>query len=124
MSDRKLYELLQSTSDMLFPAEIGSAVVTLDSQSCDGDTPLHVFIWRGDTDAVRLLLAAGPTVDAVGDMGQTPLTLSVMRKEIPIARMLIAAGASPDGIAGFWPAMLTVCGVLSGIIWASSHKAN
>jgi len=56
MTERTLDEVLQSTSDNLFPAELGEAPVYIASTDCDGDTPLHVLIWRGDTDGSLLLI--------------------------------------------------------------------
>jgi hypothetical protein len=47
---RSLAQVLQSTSDVLFPAELGHAVVELGSRDVDGDTSLHVLVWRSDTD--------------------------------------------------------------------------
>ena len=42
---RSLHELLQSLSDVMFPADEGRQV-TIDSVGYDGDTPLHVMAWR------------------------------------------------------------------------------
>jgi hypothetical protein len=41
-----LEEILASTSDVLFPAEIGEHTVAIDSTDSDGDTPLHIMVWR------------------------------------------------------------------------------
>ena len=49
-SPRTLEEVLLSTSEHLFPDQLGEAKVTIDSADCDGDTPLHVLIWRGDVE--------------------------------------------------------------------------
>jgi len=43
---RSLEEILQSTADCLFPAELGEQPVTIDSRGCDGDTSLHALIWE------------------------------------------------------------------------------
>ena len=72
-----LEEILASTSDTLFPAELGEAPVAIDSADCDGDTPLHVMVWRKDRYAVDLLIEAGANVNAVGDMSETPLHVAV-----------------------------------------------
>jgi uncharacterized protein len=93
---RSLSEILQSTSDVLFPEQMGKAAVELDSKDVDGDTPLHVMVWRGDRDAVEVLIAAGARIDAVGDMGQTPLHVAVMRADEHISELLLRAGASPN----------------------------
>ena len=56
---QSLAEILASCSDTLFPAEMGKAVVKIDSQDCDGDTPLHVMLWRDDTYGAKCLIDAG-----------------------------------------------------------------
>jgi ankyrin repeat protein len=97
MSDgRSFDEMLQSTSDALFPAEMGERVVTLASKDADGDTPLHVMIWRGDHAAVRAFIEAGAQLDAVGDMGQTPLHVAVMKEDEAVVELLLRAGANPN----------------------------
>ena len=77
MEDRTLNEVLRSKSDNLFPAELGEAPVYIDSTDCDGDTPLHVLIWRGDTDGALLLIKHGAPINAIGDMGETPLHIAI-----------------------------------------------
>src|SRR5262249_27325601 len=94
--DRSLQQMLQSTSDSMFPAEMGERVVTLDSRDSAGDTPLHLMIWPDDRLAVRGLLEAGAQIDAIGDMSQTPLHVAVMRGNEFLAELLLAAGADPD----------------------------
>jgi ankyrin repeat protein len=93
---RTLEEILQSTSDVLFPAELGDRQVSLDSTDCDGDTPLHVLVWRKDRHAVDVLIAAGADVNAVGDMGETPLHVAVAQGDEAIIRSLLRAGARTD----------------------------
>ena len=68
---RSLAEILASTPDILFPAELGRAPVTLDSTDCDGDTPLHVMVRRNDIHAVQTLIEAGAKLNGIGDMGKT-----------------------------------------------------
>src|SRR5688572_11029647 len=94
---RTLDEVLQSTSDVLFPADIGKRRVAIDSHDSDGDTPLHVMTWRNDLEAVDLLVSAGADVNAVGDMGETPLHVAISRQNLAIAKALLKAGAR-DGI--------------------------
>ncbi|MDZ4056986.1 MAG: hypothetical protein U1D69_08470, partial [Polynucleobacter sp.] len=64
---RTLQEILQSTSDALFPADLGEREVSLDSQDCNGDTPLHVLVWRGDSAGAKALVAAGAAPNRIGD---------------------------------------------------------
>jgi ankyrin repeat protein len=90
---RSLEQVLQSVSDVLFPAELGDAPVQLKSCDVDGDTPLHVLAWRSDTEGALMLIAAGADVNAVGDMGTTPLHVAISQGNRKLARALIAAGA-------------------------------
>ena len=93
---RTLDEVLQSTSDVLFPADIGKRRVAIDSHDSDGDTPLHVMAWRNDLEAVELLISAGADVNAIGDMGETPLHVAISQENVAMARALLKAGARDD----------------------------
>ncbi|MGH8029415.1 MAG: ankyrin repeat domain-containing protein [Arenimonas sp.] len=92
---RTLADVLQSTADVLFPDDAGREVA-LDSRDADGDTPLHVLLWREDVDGARQLIAAGADVDAVGDLGETPLHVAVRRGLVDAVEMLLLRGANPD----------------------------
>jgi ankyrin repeat protein len=91
----ELAQLLQSTADTLFPG-LGNAVVTLASRAEDGDTPLHVLLWRKDVDGARALVAAGIDVNAAGDLQDTALHVAIRLKLADAVAMLLAAGANPD----------------------------
>src|SRR6188508_1098629 len=93
---RTLDENLQSTSDVLFPAEIGVKRVSVGIVGTDGDTPLHVIAWRNDIEGARLLVAAGADVNAVGDMGETPLHMAIKQGNAQFVALLLQAGANPD----------------------------
>jgi ankyrin repeat protein len=101
MPDRTLSEVLQSTSDCLFPAEMGGAKVNIDSTGYDGDTPLHVLIWRGDTDGALLLIENGAPIDAVGEMGETPLHAAISMQNMSVVEALIRSGARIDIVSEF-----------------------
>ena len=90
---QSLSEILQSTSDTLFPADLGERKVDLDSQDVDGDTPLHVVLWRDDYYAAETLIEAGAKLDAIGDMGETPLHVAINRGNVRATRALLEAGA-------------------------------
>ena len=96
MDMRTLQEILQSTSDALFPTELGEREVSLDSQDCDGDTALHVLAWRGDSAGAKALIAAGAAPNAIGDMGETPLHVAVRQDNSGLVEVLLEAGANPD----------------------------
>ncbi len=102
---RSLEEVLQSTSDTLFPADLGELAVTLHSTDCDGDTPLHVLIWRSDTTGANLLIESGADVNAIGDMGETQLHIAP-RKENLIVRALLGAGAKINIVSEFGVSVL------------------
>ncbi|WP_338438814.1 ankyrin repeat domain-containing protein [Synechococcus elongatus] len=91
-----LEEILQSCSDVLFPAEMGCRKVEIHSTDCDGDTPLHVMVRRADLPAVLALIEAGANVNAIGDMGETPLHIAVRQELEAIVKALLEAGANPD----------------------------
>jgi ankyrin repeat protein len=95
-ASRTLEEVLQSTSDVLFPAEIGEKRVAVGSVGIDGDTPLHVMVWRNDMEGARLLVTAGADVNAVGDMGETSLHVAVRQGNAQLVVLLLQAGADPD----------------------------
>jgi uncharacterized protein len=91
---RSLEEILQSTSDVLFPAEMGKAIVNVHSQDVCGDTALHVMAWRSDRHAIKLLLESGANVNAIGDMSETPLHIAIRKGDVEIVEALLSAGAS------------------------------
>ncbi len=96
-----LEEALASIAHVMFPGDDVPREIRLDTRASDGDTPLHVFAWRKDLQAARLLIAAGADTNAIGDMGETPLHVSV-RQDLPeLAKALLAAGASPDIVSEF-----------------------
>ena len=88
-----LFEVLQSTSDALFPAELGKRTITIDSCDCEGDTPLHVIVRRKNQPAVEQLLSAGANPNARGDMGETPLHIAIRGGSIEIVAALVRHGA-------------------------------
>lgn len=98
---RNLDEILASCSDTLFPAQTGRAPVHLHSVASDGDTPLHVMLWRGDTEAVLVLIKAGAKVNAAGDMSETPLHIAVRQQNLLAVDALLRAGADPDAMSEF-----------------------
>jgi len=91
-----LEEILQATSDALFPAELGKKRIEVNSKDVDGDTPLHVMVSRGDSFACHALVDAGAEVNAVGDMGETPLHVAISQGYIEIVELLLNSGAKTD----------------------------
>jgi ankyrin repeat protein len=100
-SRETLDQLLSSCSDTLFPAEMGEVHVSIDSKDCDGDTPLHVMLWRKNTYGALLLIEAGADLNAVGDMSETPLHVAVSRGNITVVEALLKSGANPAAKSEF-----------------------
>jgi uncharacterized protein len=92
---RTLADVLQSTADVLYPGE-PDREVALDSRDAEGDTPLHVLLWRGDVEGARQVVAAGADVDAVGDLEETPLHVAVRRGLADAVELLLLRSADPD----------------------------
>jgi ankyrin repeat protein len=88
--------VLQSTSDVLFPDELGERLVAIDSCDSEGDTPLHVVAWRNDLEAVEILVNAGADVNAPGDMSETPLHVALRMNSPGMVEVLLRAGARDD----------------------------
>ena len=61
-------------------------------QPSDGD-PFYDAIWRGETDAVRNLIAAGVDVNAVDEDGNPYLLEAIWRGHVEIVQVLATAGA-------------------------------
>ncbi|MFL5791892.1 MAG: ankyrin repeat domain-containing protein, partial [Actinomycetota bacterium] len=70
----------------------------VDAMSGDGFSPLHLAAFFGQTDAVRLLLARGATVDrnGTGWMTGTPLHAGASGSHAGVVRVLLEAGADPN----------------------------
>jgi uncharacterized protein len=104
----QLDELLQTIADVLFPADDEPRHITLESAGLDGDTPLHVFLWRRDDSSARLLVAHGANVNAIGDMGETPLHVAMRHAAPETIAALLAAGAKADIVSEFGQTPLQV----------------
>ena len=110
-------ELLASCSDYLFPADIGEALVTLDSRGIDGDSPLHVMVWRDDTEAVLRFIEAGADVNAVGDMSATPLHVAVEMRNLVAIEAMLKAGADPTCKSEFGHSSQTLAKEIGGEVF-------
>ena len=106
-SSKTVEEVLRDVGEYLYPGdwdyERGCSLneITIDSRSCEGDTPLHVLAWQKDVEGTRLLVEAGADVNAIGDMGQTPLHVAVGNDNPALVELLLRAGADPNIISGF-----------------------
>jgi ankyrin repeat protein len=71
---------------------------TVNAFSDDGFTPLHLAVFGGQEEAVRVLIAHGADVDAVSTASfaqVTPLGTAAFVRSLPLARLLLDAGADP-----------------------------
>jgi ankyrin repeat protein len=116
--------VLKSVSDVLFPAGLGEAQVDINSTSSDGDTPLHVVIWRGDRHAAALLIRSGANVNAVGDMGETPLHAAIRQDDPALVEMLLDAGADPQVRSAFGTTAREMAKRRGGEIWAVFERLD
>jgi ankyrin repeat protein len=92
---RSLQEVLQSISDVMFPAD-PERCPAIDSVGYDGDSRLHVMAWRNDLEGVQVLIEAGADVNATGEMDETALHIAVTQQNVTVARALLQAGARDD----------------------------
>ena len=99
--NQNLEEVLQTASEHLYPDKLGEAKVSINSTDCDGDTPLHVFIWGGETEKSLLLIDNGADINAVGDMGETPLHAALRKKYMRVVKALLKAGAQTNIVSEF-----------------------
>jgi len=112
---KSLEEILQSVSDVMFPAELGEKQVFVDSRDVEGDTPLHVMTWREDFYGAKVLIDAGADVNAVGDMGETPLHVALTNKNEELTELLLKSGANPDIRSEFEETAREKAEVLGGV---------
>ena len=75
-------------------------------------TPLHEAAEKGNTEAVKLLLAAGADVNAKTPFGTTALHLAAVRNKAEVVRLLLASGANVEakGSNGATPLVHAACG--------------
>jgi len=65
----------------------------------DGVTPLMAASLNGDSEAVKLLLAAGADVNAANNSGATPLIMASQKGNAEAVKLLLAAGANVNYVA-------------------------
>jgi ankyrin repeat protein len=70
--------------------------------SPDGFTPLHLALFGGSEEAVRLLVERGANLEAVSTASFAqvrPLGTAMFVRSVPLATILLDAGADPNGTA-------------------------
>lgn len=105
---RSLEELLQSLAGDPFPEDEEPGSVTMESTNGEGDTPLHIYLWRGDNAAAQALVAHGANVNAIGDMGETPLHVAARTADAETLAILLVAKARTDIVSEFGQTPLQV----------------
>ncbi len=65
----------------------------------DEATALHVAVFNGKTDAVKLLLKDGANINAHTAAGYTPLHIAAIKDNAEIAKILLDDGAAVDAVA-------------------------
>lgn len=89
-----LTDLLERIAEL--PAFEAHCPLTARSQTCVGETPLHVAAVWGDLDAINLLVDAGADINAIGDRGYTPLHEAVEQGNVQAVKLLLKRGARAD----------------------------
>jgi ankyrin repeat protein len=67
----------------------------------DGDSPLHLAVWKDSLDVIRLLIKNDADIDARNDAGDTPLVYAYADGDCvspDIAHLLIEHGANTDSL--------------------------
>lgn len=92
-ADVLLQAVLRLAAEVMVPAEDDDGSIGVNSRTSEGDTPLHVFAWRGEVASVRVLLEASADVNALGDMDETALHIALRQQNEALVRLLLDAGA-------------------------------
>lgn len=95
-SDARLKEVLLVAAEHMFACEDEVPLIDVDTKGQEGDSPLHLFVWRGDPDSAKVLIQAGADVNAVGDKGETPLHVAIRRQDKALVVLLLSTGARSD----------------------------
>jgi ankyrin repeat protein len=72
----------------------------VNESSPDGFTPLHLALFGGSEEAVRLLIERGADLEAVSTASFAqvrPLGTAAFVRSVPLATILLDAGADPNG---------------------------
>ena len=100
-TQRSLAELLNALAEVMFPGDDPPGVVSLQSTNGEDETPLHIYLWRGDSKAAHTLVKSGADVNALGDMGETPLHVAVRTCGVETLALLLQAGARSNIVSEF-----------------------
>lgn len=87
----KMLSLLKEYNEL--PEYIGMKLSNIHQKSEFGDYPIHIASVRGSIDELRLLLANGADINAVGEHGYTPLHNAVEQGFFDVVAFLLAQGA-------------------------------
>ena len=75
------------------PDYLGHKIDSVHYKNGRGDTPLHIVSCWGNTEAMRILVAAGADINAKGESGFTPLHCAAEQNCPDAIKFLISLGA-------------------------------
>jgi ankyrin repeat protein len=94
--DLPLMAAIQDGDLLSITALLETDGVDVNAARADGTTPLAWAVYRGDEDAVKVLIESGADVNASNDFGVTPLSLACLNSDTAIVQLLLESGADPD----------------------------
>jgi ankyrin repeat protein len=121
----ELFERIKSTPDYSY-VDFSDIHAT----NALGNSALHIAVYWGDIEAVKLLLAAGLDVNKHGEHGYTPLHCACESGHLEVVKLLLDAGANlfsrTEGYIPFTVARLNsndaICDFLAECMRSSPHK--
>ena len=84
----QIFKRIESVADFS-----GHRIDSVSYKNGYGDTPLHVVSSWGDCEAIKLLVAAGSDINAVGETGFTPLHCASEQNHPEAVALLLSLGA-------------------------------
>ena len=92
-----MLSLVEVLEDFRSYAELPTdSLISSNTRSASGETPLHWMAILGDAPALRLLLTAGAELNSQDDSGNTPMHAAVQTRQAAAVAVLFEAGARLD----------------------------
>jgi ankyrin repeat protein len=89
-----LYRSIQTGNLTEFQSQIEKKPERAFELTPEGDNPLNVAAFYGETEMVRLLLSKGADINAQDRWGDTPLHTAISLERLPTATLLLDSGAN------------------------------